>query len=82
MYVTSLTYDFGALEEGIASSLTIWTRIALDNDSWLSFSVANFGWVSGGSIKEYMLWFSALRYFYAGLFLFVDKYWMKSESIA
>ena len=32
MYVIILTYDFGALEQTIVSSLTKWTRSAPDND--------------------------------------------------
>ena len=51
MYVTRLRCDFGAFDEGIVSSLKIWTLIAPENDWWFYFAVANLGWVSGGITK-------------------------------
>ena len=45
------------------------------------FPVANLVWVSGGRLKEDILLFCDLRYFYACQILFVDKYCQKAESM-
>ena len=48
MLVISLTCDFGYVDELIVASLTRLTQRDLEDYWWLSFSVANFGWVYGG----------------------------------
>ena len=81
MYVMILKCDFGALDEVIVSSLIIWTRIALENSLWFSFSFANLGWVSSGKITEDSSWLFDARDFYAGQLFFFDKNFQKAEGM-
>ena len=66
MYVTILTYYFGAFDEDMVLYLTILTLIDLYNASYFSFAVKNLGCVFGGSIKEDMLICSYLSDLYGG----------------
>ena len=50
MYVIRLSFYFGALYEGIVSSLTRWNQSAPDNASWFSFDIENLVSVSNARI--------------------------------
>ena len=80
MYVMSLICDCGALEEGIVSYLTIWTRNDTDDNSYFYFDVANLGWVSGGRMKEDILWFLAMGNVYSGKILFLISIWRRQKG--
>ena len=51
IYVTSLTYNFGAFDEEMVVSLTRRTLSALENASKFSFAMEYLGCVSGGKIN-------------------------------
>ena len=71
MYVMSLTCDFGILDEGVVSSLTIWTQNSLDFFCFLE----DLGWASSGIIMEDISWWSSLKDLYGVQIFFVYKYW-------
>ena len=48
MWVTILTCDFGAFDDDMVVSLTIWTLSDLENASNFTFAVIYLEWVSGG----------------------------------
>ena len=79
MYVTSLTWNFGAFDEDMVVYLIGLSLSALENSSKFSCDVAYLGCVYGGRINLEMLWCSALNLLYGGQILYVDGYWHKEE---